>query len=65
MKIEDIDFYELVDKLWHPVHDGNPKTLSNMMLVAKLNYMMEHEFSSYEEEVQWMADYLKEYWNEF
>lgn len=57
------DFYNLADKLYKPSHDNNTG-LFTKSLAAKLKYMETNKFNSYEEEVQWIADYLKEHWND-
>lgn len=56
-------FDELVEKLCPPKHDGKTFGLETEMLIAKLKYREDHSFNSYEEEKQWMIDYLKEHWN--
>lgn len=56
-------FDELVEKLCPPKHDGKTFGLETEMLIAKLKYKKDHSFNSYEEEKQWMIDYLKEHWN--
>ena len=55
-------FDELVEKLCPPKHDGKTFGLEVEMLIAKLKYREEHSFNSYEEEKQWMVDYLKKNW---
>lgn len=55
-------FDELIEKLCPPKHDGKTFGLETKMLIAKLKYREEHSFNSYEEEKQWMVDYLKKNW---
>lgn len=56
-------FDELIEKLCPPKHDGKTFGLEAEMLIDKLKYKEEHSFNSYEEEKQWMINYLKEHWN--
>lgn len=51
-------FEEIVDIMCPPVHDGTTYGLLTEMLVDKVKYMSNHKFTSYDEEKQWMVDYL-------